>query len=37
VPDPLVPEVHLPADVRLSRAWAVAVVEGDEVAEFLSE
>ena len=37
VPDPLVPEIHLPDDVRLSRAWAVAVVEGDEVAEFLSE
>jgi hypothetical protein len=36
VPDPLVPEVHFPDDVRLSRAWAVAVVEDGEVVEFLT-
>jgi hypothetical protein len=35
VPDPLVPEVHLPEGTRLSRAWAVAVVEGGSVVEFL--
>ena len=36
VPDPLVPEVHLPDGVQLSRAWAVAVVEGGEVVGFLT-
>ena len=36
VPDPLVPEVHFPDGVRLSRAWAVAVVEDGEIAEFLT-
>jgi hypothetical protein len=36
VPDPLVPEVHLPRDVRLSRAWALAVVEDGAVVEFLT-
>jgi hypothetical protein len=36
VPDPLVPEIHLPEGVRLSRVWAVAVVEDGEVTEFLT-
>lgn len=36
VPDPLVPEIHLPRDVRLSQAWAVAVVEDGDVVEFLT-
>jgi hypothetical protein len=36
VPDPLVPEVHLPGDVRLSQAWAIAVVEDGDVVEFLT-
>jgi hypothetical protein len=37
VPDPLVPEVHLPEGVRLSRAWAVVVVEDGEIVEFLRD
>ena len=36
VPDPLVPEIHLPDGVRLSRAWALAVIEDGEVVEFLT-
>jgi len=36
VPDPLVPEVHFPDGVRLSRSWAVAVVGDGEVDGFLT-
>lgn len=33
VPEPLVLEVHLPSDVRLSQVWAIAVVEDGAVVE----
>ncbi len=36
VPDPLVPEIHLPDGAELAGRWAIAVVDGEDV-ELLTE
>jgi hypothetical protein len=36
VPDPLIPEAHLPGGIRLRKAWAVAVVEDGRLDGFVT-